>query len=170
MALQELREAILQCAEASAAAQAQIDAQWPALSNMTVPQELYAAMVDHQSACNGMLALKDNVISRMRNVLSKKEKEYMHTLKSHAEVRFELRHATSLVHGTDTTMEAGLYKCSSVLQAVDNVLGCMTNHANLLQQCCDTEMNLIDAALDEASSKSAKEAHVLFLKSTSQDS
>lgn len=71
---------------------------------MVVPQELYAAMVDHQSACNGMLALKDSVISRMRNTLIKKEKEYMRTLKFHAEVRFELVHATFPAHGIHTTM------------------------------------------------------------------
>ena len=73
---------------------------------MTVPQELYAAMLDQQSACNGMLALKDTVINRMRDVLTRKDKEYMRTLKVHAEVTFEPRHAALPAHCIDITMGA----------------------------------------------------------------
>lgn len=57
---------------------------------MAVPQDLYAAMVDHQGACNAMLSIKDTVISKMRDVLSKKEMEHVRTLKLHAEVRHSM--------------------------------------------------------------------------------
>ncbi len=78
---------MLQCAEASMLAQEELDTRWPALQAMAVPQDLYAAMVGHQGACNDMLSLKDDVISKMRDVLAKKEVEHVRILKNHAEVR-----------------------------------------------------------------------------------
>jgi len=87
IALQELQEAILQHADACTSAEARLSAKWAALLAITVPQDLYAAMVDHQATCNEVLSLKDNVIGKLRDVVSKKEAGYVKTLKAHAEVR-----------------------------------------------------------------------------------
>ena len=85
---QAMRERLLESGKTSKAAQAALDAGWPAVRAIGQPQELYAAMVQQHAACEGVLRGKDEVIAAMREALAAKDSDYVRTLTEQAEVRY----------------------------------------------------------------------------------
>ncbi|EIE20915.1 hypothetical protein COCSUDRAFT_43789 [Coccomyxa subellipsoidea C-169] len=102
-------------------------------------------MVGHQGACNDMLSLKDDVISKMRDVLAKKEVEHVRILKNHAEdvdnvLGRMASHAHSLRQHCDLEME----RIDAALDEATTI-----ERRSLLEQCKEAIDEIVGKLGDE---------------------
>jgi hypothetical protein len=91
-ASQKLRNSLLDSAKRSRQAQLEVDARWPVLVDMTLPQDVYVSMTEQQAACEKVLGIKDEVISAMRDMLAKKDSEFTRALSAQAQAGSSTTH------------------------------------------------------------------------------
>ena len=88
MLSQELWMMFLDMSEAGQPLTASIGDSWAALLDITLAQDLSAAMSKQQEDCSRALSLKSTLLAAMKKGLVTKEAHYIQTLGSHAQVHW----------------------------------------------------------------------------------